>query len=65
VCEETRPASYHVVRCVDDRARLESIVTEVFVDNLDILVSHLGDCDKLDRLLSAADRLIERGARPR
>lgn len=53
--------SLHVARCVDDRARLESIVTEVFVGSLDILVSHLGDDEKLDRLLTAADLLIERG----
>ncbi len=54
----------HVARRVGDRASLESIVTEVFADNLDILVSHLSDCDKLARLLSAADLLIEDGARP-
>jgi hypothetical protein len=54
----------HVARCADDRAKLESIVTEVFAENLDILVSCMGDCDKLARLLSAADLLIERGAGP-
>lgn len=59
-----RGVSLHVARCVEDRARLERIVTEVVVENLDILVSQLGDSDKLDRLLSEAERLIEREARP-
>lgn len=59
------PARIHVTRRVDDGAHLKRIVTGVFVGNLDILVSHLDDCDKLDRMLSAADLLIERGAMPR
>ena len=52
--------SSHVARYVDDRVRLGRVVTEVFVDNLDVLVSHLGDHDKLHRLLVAADRVLER-----
>lgn len=51
--------SLHVTRFVDDRASVESLVTVVFVDNLDVLVSQLGIRDKLDRLRTAADRLLE------
>jgi hypothetical protein len=57
-----RGVSLHVAGCVDDRARLEGIVTRVFVDHLHVLVGRMGDCEKLDLLLSAADRLIEREA---
>lgn len=59
-----RGVSCHVARCVGDRARLESIVTEVFVDNLDVLVSPLEKRDKLRRLLALADLLLERGSLP-
>jgi hypothetical protein len=54
----------HVAQCVDDRAHLESIVTEIFVGNLDLLVSHLGDREKLRSLTTAADLLLERGPPP-
>ena len=59
-----RDVSRHVARAVDDRARVERIVTEVLVDNLDVLVSPLGDREKLGRLLTAADLLIGQGPRP-
>jgi hypothetical protein len=42
-----------------DRARMESVVTKVFVDNLDVLVSDDGDREKLRRLAAAADLLLE------
>jgi hypothetical protein len=50
--------SLHVGRHVGDRTDLESVVTEVFIDNLDVLASPLGEQEKLVRLLAAADRLI-------
>lgn len=56
--------SAHVARRVDDQVRLGSVVTEVFTGNLDVLVSPLGNRDKLQRLLAAADRLIEGGCHP-
>jgi hypothetical protein len=59
-----RGITLHVARCVDDRAQLESVVTEVFVGNLDLLVSHLGDREKLRCLSAAADLLLERGRFP-
>jgi hypothetical protein len=54
----------HVSQWVDDRTSLESVVTEVVVDNLHLLVSQLGDREKLDRLFVAADLLIARRAAP-
>jgi hypothetical protein len=59
-----RGVSLHVVRRVDDRARLECVVTQVLVDNLDVLVSQLADRDKLHRLLTAADLLLRGGGLP-
>jgi len=49
----------HLARRVSDRAHLESAVTEVLVDHLDILVSQLGNQEKLRHLLAIADRLLE------
>jgi len=54
----------HVARCVNDRARLESVVTELFVGNLDVLVSPLADREKLRCLRTAADLMLERRALP-
>ncbi len=54
----------HVSRRVGDRAGLQGIVTGVFVENLDVLVSQLGTQEKLRRLLLAADVLIARRASP-
>jgi len=56
-----RGVSLHFARWVEDRARLESLVTEVLIDNLGILVSDLGESDLLRSLCEAADRLLERG----
>jgi len=50
--------SLHVGRRVSDRTGLESVVTEVFIENLDVLASPLGEQEKLGRLLAAADLLI-------
>jgi len=55
-----RGITLHVARRVDERARLESVVTEIFVGNLDLLVSHVGDQEKLRSLSAAADLLLER-----
>jgi hypothetical protein len=52
--------SSHVGQRSNDRAGLESVVTEVFVGNLDVLVSSLGNQEKVGRLLAAADRLMAR-----
>lgn len=52
----------HVGRRVDDRSSLEAVVTAVLVDNLDVLVSPLGEQERLGRLFAAADRLIARRA---
>jgi len=49
---------------VGDRARLESVVTELFVDSLDVLVSDFGNREKLRCLSSEADLLPERGTSP-
>lgn len=57
-----RDVARHVGRRVDDRSSLEGIVTAVLVDNLDILVSSLGEQERLGRLLTAADLLIARRA---
>jgi hypothetical protein len=54
--------SLHVGRRVNDRAGLESVVTEVFIENLDILASPLGEREKLDRLLAASDLLLAKRA---
>jgi hypothetical protein len=59
-----RGVSLHVSRRVGDRTCLESVVTEVVVDNLHLIVSQLGEREKLDRLLVAADLLIARRAAP-
>ena len=55
-----RGVSLHVSRRVDDRTCLESVVTEVVVDNLHLIVSQLGEREKLDRLLAAADLVLVR-----
>ena len=52
----------HVGQRVDDRTCLESVVTEVVVDNLHLLVSQLAEREKLDRLRVAANLLIARRA---
>jgi hypothetical protein len=52
----------HVDRRVKDRSSLEGVVTAVFVENLHVLVSPLGEQAKLGLLLAAADRLIVRTA---
>lgn len=57
--------SDYVARRVDDRALLESLVTKVFVDNPEVLVSRDEDREKLRRLLTAADLLLEGEASPR
>ena len=59
-----RNVSLHVSQCVEDRTCLESVVTEVVVGNLLVLVSQLGEQEKLDRLFVAADHLIARRAAP-
>jgi hypothetical protein len=56
--------SEHLSRRVDDRRRLESLVTRVLVDNLEVLASHDGDREKLHRLLTAADLLLDEEAPP-
>jgi hypothetical protein len=45
-----------------DRAGLEGVVTQVLIENLDVLVSSLGEREKLRRLIAAADLLIARRA---
>jgi hypothetical protein len=57
-----RDVSLHVSRRLKGHERLESVVTDVVVENLHLFVSQLGQREKLDRLLIAADRLIARGA---
>lgn len=57
--------SLHVGRRVNDRTGLESVVTEVFIENLDVLASPLGEQEKLVRLLAAADLLIAKRASTR
>jgi hypothetical protein len=52
--------SSHVSQRVTDREVLEGVVTEVVVENLDLLVSRLGEREKCDRLLVVADLLIAR-----
>jgi hypothetical protein len=59
-----RGVSLHVSQRVDDRRCLESVVTEVVVDNLHLLVSQLAEREKLDRLRVAANLLIARRAAP-
>ena len=54
--------SAHVRRRVRDRACLEDVLTDVVVENLHLLVLPLGEREKLDRLLAAADLLITRRA---
>jgi len=57
-----RGVSLHVSQRIDDRTCLESVVTEVVVDNLHLLVSQLAEREKLDRLRVAANLLIARRA---
>jgi hypothetical protein len=57
-----RDVSLHVGQRVTDREGLEGVVTEVVVENLHLLASQLGQREKLDRLLVAADLLIARRA---
>jgi hypothetical protein len=57
-----RGVSLHVSQRVDDLTSLESVVTQVVVDNLHLLVSPLGERQKLDRLFVAANQLIARRA---
>jgi hypothetical protein len=52
--------SLHVGQRSNDRAGLERVVTEVFVENLDVVVSSLGAQEKVGQLLAAADRLMAR-----
>ena len=59
-----RGVSLHVSQRVDDRRCLESVVTEVVVDNLHLLVSQLAEQEKLDRLRAAANLLLARRAAP-
>jgi hypothetical protein len=54
--------SLHVGPRVNDRTGLASVVTEVFIENLGVLASPLGEPEKLGRLLAAADLLIARRA---
>jgi hypothetical protein len=60
-----RDVSLHVSQRVADRKGLEGIVTEVIVDHLDLLASLLGESEKRDRLLVAADLLIAQVAATR
>jgi len=57
-----RDVSLHVGQRVTDREGLERVVTDVVVENLHLLVSKLGEREKRDRLLVAADLLIARRA---
>ena len=50
--------SLHASRRVSERTGLESVVTEAFISNLDVLASPLGEQEKLGRLLAAVDLLI-------
>ena len=60
-----RDISLQVGQRVTDREGLEGVVTEVIVENLHLFVSQLGEREKRDRLLVAADLLIARtAARP-
>jgi hypothetical protein len=52
----------YVGRRVDDLASLEGVVSAVLVENLDVLVSPLGEQAKLGRLFTAADLLIAQRA---
>jgi hypothetical protein len=58
-----RGLSLHVCGRVNNRECLEDVVTEVVVENLHLLVSQLGEGEKLDRLLVAADLLMTSPAR--
>ena len=60
-----RDVSLHVGPRVADREGLEGVVTEVVVENLHLLVSQLGEREKIDHLLLAADLLIARRAAAR
>jgi hypothetical protein len=57
-----RDVSLHVSQRVSDREGLAGVVTKVVVENLDLLVSLLGESEKRDRLLEAADLVIARRA---
>ena len=54
--------SLHVGQRMTDREGLAGVVTRVVVENLHLLVSQLGEREKRDRLLEAADLLIARRA---
>ena len=60
-----RDVSLHVGQRVTDRDGLEGVVTEVVVENLHLIVSQLGEREKRDQLLAAADLLIARRAAAR
>ena len=57
-----RDVSLHVGQRVTDREGLAEVVTQVVVENLHLLVSQLGEREKIGRVLLAADLLIERRA---
>jgi len=57
-----RVVSSHVGQRVTDREGLAEVVTQVVVENLHLLVSQLGEREKIGRVLLAADLLIERRA---
>jgi hypothetical protein len=59
-----RGVSLHVSQRIDNRTCLASVVTEVVVGNLHVLVSQLGEREKLDSLRLAANLLLARRAAP-
>ena len=59
-----RSVSSYVSQRVNDRERLERVVTEVVAENLHLLVAQLDAREELACLMAAADRLIVQRAVP-